>query len=202
MTATAREWEESKLPTLPMPPGDAIEAVARAVAEFHHRGARNVDGQLITWEHMTAHDRRYLLFAARVYLAPIADRIGPAPTPADAGGAAVTSFTEVRRMLDESRHVAGLYELAADAMQALLAEREAMVAELADLRRQVDDFDDLQRFNSRAAEDKVRKAWAGADEAIAEERARMDRYARIGNRVSALARQGRKSVRLDEVMGP
>ena len=110
------------------------------------------------------------------------------------------TYADVCQMLDQAREHAELYRIAADAMAALLNDHSAALAKIDKLQQQVDDFHHLQRFNREAAEAKVRKAWEGAEEAIAYERARIDRYTRIGNRVAVLASQGRKSIRVADVM--
>lgn len=107
---------------------------------------------------------------------------------------------EVSTLLNESRHVSGLYEMAADALDETLAENEELTAKNAELQRMVDDFDDLQRFNRRAADERIASAWRNADEAIQKERGRCEEARRAGQRVIRLAAQGRRVVRIEEVL--
>ena len=107
---------------------------------------------------------------------------------------------EVSTLLNKSRHVSGLYEMAADALAEALAENEELTAKNAELQRMVDDFDDLQRFNSKAADRRVASAWRKADEAIQAERGRCEEARRAGQHVIRLAAQGRRVVRIEEVL--
>ena len=107
---------------------------------------------------------------------------------------------EVSTLLSKSRHVSGLYEMAADALDKTLAENEELTAKNAELQRMVDDFDDLQRFNLRAANERIASAWRNADEAIQAERGRCEEARRVGERVIRLATQGRRVVRIEEVL--
>lgn len=63
------------------PSEDAYLATARSIAEHQQRHARGLDGERITWDHLTETDKRAAMVHARLAVDAAASELRPTPQP-------------------------------------------------------------------------------------------------------------------------
>ena len=110
------------------------------------------------------------------------------------------SAAEVAQMLDRSRHLAGLYDLAADTVADLIAERDRLIAERdahAHTAGQVQLNMAWDREQHARSLDNLRAQYEQASRSASDV---ASAYEAVAQRVYAAARDGRKTLRVADVL--